>query len=73
MTLNELKNFFSTVTCNFKDFLSEEDDFHWQHARIDGDHYTCIRFDNEVRIFKGVIHQSMFFHSSIKPELEFTI
>jgi len=71
MNNNELKNYFNIVTCHFKDFLFEEDEFHWQHARIDGGHYTCMRFDNEVKIFSGVIHHSMFHHSSIKPVLEF--
>ena len=55
-----LKNFFSTVTLNFKEFENEDEDYHWKRSKIDGETYTCIRFVNHVKIFRGTVHKEMF-------------
>ena len=62
MMINEniLKNFFSTVTMNFKTFESEDEDYHWSRSNIDGETYTCIRFVEHVKIFRGTVHKEMF-------------
>lgn len=69
----EIKNYFSTITNNFTDFSNvNEDMYYWEYSvPIDGKSYTCMRHENEVIIFYGIIQESLFNH--IEPLIKFEL
>jgi len=65
-----LKNFFSTVTANYKFFYKEDDGYEWSTCRIDGESYTCMKYENKIRIFQGTVHYKCFNEGLILTEFE---
>jgi len=72
ITENILKNFFSTVTVNFKKFPEVDEDLYYHtRSKIDGSTYTCMRHDNEVRIYNGDIHEHLYWE--VEPIIKFEV
>ena len=66
------KNFFSSITGDYKFFDHEENGYRWHNSRVDGMTYTCIRKENLVRIFLGTVHYNYFDKNYPLAEFEVT-
>jgi len=66
-----LKNFFSTITIDFKQFYVHSDEYDWVTSKLDGQHYTCMKHKNYVKIFNGIVHFNNF--DVIESIMEFEV